>query len=76
MAQPVDLLSYLNDGRVLAGLTAITAGVLVKTFADKKKKIPGPPVWPVVGSTPCKNDIYILTYLYVIVIRGNRLPRS
>ena len=70
MALAVGLLSYLYDWKVILALTAITVGTYVKNSTNKLKRIPGPPRWPIVGSTPCKNTVSII-FLSCLCTRVN-----
>jgi hypothetical protein len=47
-----NLTDLLKDERVLAGLAAAVVGLSVKALSNRKKRIPGPTVWPVVGTLP------------------------
>ena len=49
------LSTFLQDERVLIGLAVVAAGLVMRLLTKKKpKRIPGPRVWPIIGTITCK----------------------
>ena len=59
MALVESMVPYLKDEKVLAGMTVAAVGILVKSFSKNKKRIPGPPIWPIVGNLPCEDFLMV-----------------